>query len=185
MEVIDQSFIDTRSRVRYGGFWIRLVALIIDGIALAPITFGLMYANIVSFKSPGILVLGTLIGVAYKPFMEYQYGATLGKMALNLKVVTPDLSKADLKSAILRNVFYFTPTLIALLFTLPVFFDGSLEDVDGYMEYSAMLGQVIAVQVVNVLGGIISIIDAIVLASDSSKRSIHDRLGNTLVIEKA
>jgi uncharacterized RDD family membrane protein YckC len=185
MEVIDQSFPETSSRVRYGGFWLRFLALIIDGIVLAPITFGLMFANIVSFKSAAVFVLVTLVGVVYKPFMEYQYGATLGKMALSLKVVNTDLSKPDLKSAILRNIIYFTPTLIGLIFTLPIFFDGRMDEVDGYMEYSTMLSQVIAVQVINVLGGIITIIDGIVLASDSAKRSIHDRIGDTFVIERS
>lgn len=49
-----------------------------------------------------LLTLGLYIG--YCIIMEMRYGATVGKMALKLKVVEADGSKPSLRSAVLRNI---------------------------------------------------------------------------------
>jgi len=101
--------------MRYGGFWLRFVAVLIDGIILAiPIgilevvvfgAMGLSMARLGENPSPEdvFAVLGPLFGMiglvsiisvglsaAYETFFVAKYGATPGKMALGLKVVRPD-----------------------------------------------------------------------------------------------
>lgn len=78
--ILDETLIPQDNvQVKYGGFWPRLGALVLDGIILAPITFGITYYNISTWKSIPLLALISIIGVAYKPVMEHMYGATLGK----------------------------------------------------------------------------------------------------------
>jgi len=90
--------------VRYGGFWIRLVALIIDGIVVrvvvAPVGMifgglGLAGGMMTGVPHAGLALLGggvTLILVLfgswlYEAFMESSsYQATLGKMIFGMKV---------------------------------------------------------------------------------------------------
>jgi uncharacterized RDD family membrane protein YckC len=75
---------------RYAGFWIRFVAWIIDSFVC-------------------LLLLITLIGpLLYFPLMWWQKGATLGQMALNLRVVrAEDGGPIDGSRATVRAVVFF------------------------------------------------------------------------------
>lgn len=92
------------SSVRYGGFWIRFVAVIIDGLVIGVVVWpvsavlGLsiaMAGGAVSMPDIGVHVVklltigafGRLVGWIYEAAMESSSRqATLGKMALGLKV---------------------------------------------------------------------------------------------------
>jgi uncharacterized RDD family membrane protein YckC len=93
------------SKWHYAGFWIRVVARLIDGITLGIAqafiallffgTFGAQFLPSVTRSAPigarvGFQFLSYAIAIAYEvAFLRYQ-GATLGKMALRLKVVRSD-----------------------------------------------------------------------------------------------
>ncbi len=102
-EAVTQPVVSTTS-VRYGGFWIRLVAALIDGIIVQAVVFpvtmilGAMIgaAGIaVSMPGEGIRLVGFIVGAALGFLASWIYEATLesssrqatlGKMALRLKV---------------------------------------------------------------------------------------------------
>jgi len=102
----------------YGGFWIRYLALIIDGIVQAipvlAIMIPMMFAATSSSSritdivamSRGIWInlLSFCIGLLYESFFLVQYGATPGKMVLNLKVVTADGGRLSWGRAIGRHL---------------------------------------------------------------------------------
>ena len=90
----------------YAGFWIRFLAKVIDGLVLmvpgmivqVPIAF-LVESN--SGGGEGAIFLqllstlfGQVIGFLYSTLMLWKYQATLGKMALSLKVI--DINNAKL-----------------------------------------------------------------------------------------
>ncbi|MGD9740420.1 MAG: RDD family protein [Bauldia sp.] len=81
----------------YAGFWVRFVALILDGIIvgavfsiLNPLVFGTSYWDLDEMYSLGNTWLGAVLQAAYVWTMWYFFGATLGKMALRLRVVSAD-----------------------------------------------------------------------------------------------
>jgi uncharacterized RDD family membrane protein YckC len=97
--------------VRYGGFWIRGLALLIDGLILfvvnilvnmlAGTVFGLGVGPIAGASRTPAVFPGALaafggvmflvdigIGIGYSTWFLVRYGATPGKMALGLKVIT-------------------------------------------------------------------------------------------------
>jgi len=102
--------------VHYGGFWIRFAAVLIDGILLAIVNvpLGLLAGGSFTFRpqvvSPFALLatqmLVTLIqlavGITYETMMIGRYGATLGKMACGLRVVTADGGKVTYLRAFAR-----------------------------------------------------------------------------------
>ena len=117
----------------YAGFWMRFVAIIIDGIIIGvaqsfifvPIlaALGLGFASSaenMDFSDPGqaagmIASITALIGgywilslsiqVLYFSFMEAsKFQATLGKMALGLKVTDLNGGKLDFAKAFIRNL---------------------------------------------------------------------------------
>lgn len=184
-EILDQPILETNQNVKYGGFWPRFGALIIDGIVLAPISFGLAFFNITHWKNSLLLIVITLVNTGYKPLMEIIYGATLGKMSFDLKVVNLKYQKASLTEVLLRNVFHIVPSLIGLVITIGIYELPEFESVSGYGEYSSLISSYGILQVVNLLAAGVIVVDAIVLLSDPYKRSLHDKIGRTYVIRKS
>ncbi len=151
---------------RYAGFWIRFLAIILDGM-LTTFVFGLLFmlffgSSVIEvfrqaaqagrsgtdpFSLMGPMMglsgssrlLSTLLGIAYQAYFLSQFGATPGKMALGLKVIKTDGGPVSIGVAIGR---YFATLLSGLILCI------------GYM----MAGW------------------------DDKKRALHDRICNTLVI---
>jgi uncharacterized RDD family membrane protein YckC len=107
-------------QARYGGFWIRFVARIIDSVALSvvgwiiqiPVLFMLptgTVQNPAELTSRGLALLGVLtllnlvIAVVYEAYFLTTRGATPGKMAFNLKVIRTDGAKISKGLAIGRH----------------------------------------------------------------------------------
>ena len=102
---------------RYGGFWIRLVALLIDSVVIG-IAFYLLG------DPSGSTILSAMVGAAYYIGFWTWRGQTLGKMALGLKVVRTDGSPISLGRAILRYIGYLVSTIIIFIGFLMVAWDG-------------------------------------------------------------
>jgi uncharacterized RDD family membrane protein YckC len=91
---------------RYAGFWIRFVAKFIDGMILLVIVIGpiilltlalapkMKAGNAPPFEAIAVQVVSTLfelVGrIAYNTFFIGRFGATPGKMAVGLKVITTE-----------------------------------------------------------------------------------------------
>jgi uncharacterized RDD family membrane protein YckC len=140
--------------MRYGGFWIRFGALLIDGLILwIGQAIVQQVAGLGLFAQPpedpdqtlaflGLLGIVTLvnfaIAVAYEVFFLGRFGATPGKMACRLKVVRPDGSP---------------------------------------ISYLRALGRYFA----RILSSLILMIGYLMAAFDEEKRSLHDRICDTRV----
>lgn len=79
-------------QVSYAGFWIRVVALIIDAIIISCFQFALMFIIFTDMDptgpNMGLILIVTLAGVAYFALMESSSKqGTVGKMAVGIKVV--------------------------------------------------------------------------------------------------
>ena len=108
------------TQVAYGGFWIRLVAYIIDAILLTLVVGGL--GSILGFnlmetdlerQEPLFNLLSFVIGWLYFALMESsERGATVGKMALGLRVVTSNGQRLSFMNATGR---YFAKILSAII----------------------------------------------------------------------
>lgn len=171
--------------VSYVGFWPRLGAQILDGLILIPVILPITFFNITNWKSIFLLIIIALISTAYKPFMEYKYGATLGKMIVGIKVTTIAYHKPALNHIIIRNVFNLAIGLVNLIIEIYAFRDVAFSKVDSYSGYSDFLAA--NSQWNNYLtfttAGIY-LIDAIFIWTDTKKRSLHDRLALTYVVRK-
>jgi uncharacterized RDD family membrane protein YckC len=147
-------------RYQFAGFWIRVLAALIDSIILGVVQSIIQFAALrpmlgltdVNSTDPAALfaaagavgVLG-LVGMAmaatYEGVFVSQMGATPGKMALGMKVVRPDGSRVDLGRAIGR---YFAKLLSMIILCI------------GY----------------------------IMIAFDSEKRGLHDMICDTRVVRQ-
>ena len=149
----------------YAGFWIRVVAEIIDAIILAVVQGIINIALFGSFFRPGMVfrpnaspeealqalapmfsmigsiwLISIVVKSCYEGFFVAKLGATPGKMALGLKVVRPNGMPVDLGRAFGR---YFA----------------------------------------KILSGLILFIGYIMVAFDSEKRGLHDMICDTRVVK--
>jgi uncharacterized RDD family membrane protein YckC len=145
---------------RYAGFWIRFVAIIIDGVilAVAETIINIPLAMMIGAGSVGVATTGSAaglgallaaqgvlilinlgIGIAYEVYFLSTRGATLGKMALGLKVIRAD---------------------------------------GGPISVGLALGRYLG----RVLSGFTLMIGFIMAGFDDQKRALHDRICDTRVI---
>jgi len=113
--------------MHYVGFWWRFAASMIDGIVLLIFNFfigflaGISTMQTMTAQRQSIApflvaqLLGILVGVSYETILIGKYGATLGKMACKIKVVTADGGRVSYPRALGR---YFAKMLN--LFTLAI-----------------------------------------------------------------
>jgi uncharacterized RDD family membrane protein YckC len=168
--------------VKFGTFWPRFWALLIDALVLAILSPVTIY-NETEWKSSTLMIAIVLIQIGYKSFFEYQYGATPGKMAMNLKVVNYQFEKASLQEILLRNIFQITAGIFSIgrglyLFHQPGFFAASTIQQFGALDGERIMGIVFLIYWL-----VICITDVIFLLNSKDSRSLHDRIGRTFVIK--
>ena len=112
------------TQVAYGGFWIRLVAYIIDAILISLVfgvvtsIFGIRYVDMddLSHIDPTTNLLSLAVAWLYFALMESsERGATVGKMAMGLRVVSNDGKRISFMNATGR---YFAKILSAMIFCI-------------------------------------------------------------------
>lgn len=114
--------------MRYAGFWIRFVAKFVDIIILQVVQFvlGLLVGIVVGVLGArgdgaqavltiGLVVMGLAINVAYQTIMIGKYAATVGKMAVGVRVVKPDGGRVSMGNAAGR---YFGEMLSGLILSI-------------------------------------------------------------------
>src|SRR5215467_360499 len=112
------------SRLRYAGFWLRFAAIFLDAIVLfiasliLRLAMGLPGIQTINNTSSGLAIatqqlLSFITGFLYETVLIARFGATLGKMACKLHVVTSDGTPVSYGRAVGR---YFAKLLSA--FTL-------------------------------------------------------------------
>lgn len=96
----------------YAGFWIRFVAALLDWVILfvASLVVQLPFARMLQSRRleemlmglGGVYLIETAVAAAYEGLFVSRFGATPGKMALDLKVVRPDGGPVSLGRAVGR-----------------------------------------------------------------------------------
>ena len=112
------------ARMEYAGFWIRFVATFIDGIIVGVVSMFLQFVaaflvavieNEAASISIALLIylIQILISAAYEIVLIGKYGATLGKMACQIRVVTAEGNNISYGRATGR---FFAKMLSAMIF---------------------------------------------------------------------
>ncbi|MFM9837335.1 MAG: RDD family protein [Cyclobacteriaceae bacterium] len=151
----------------YAGFWLRFVAIIIDGIIIGVLQFVVIApilaaigigissgASAIDSEDPTAMIakamaifstvglIGQVVNILYFTLMESsKYQATIGKLALGLIVTDVNGGKLDFVKALIRNVS-------------------------------------------KIVSGIILLIGYIMAAFTEKKQALHDIIAGTLVVKK-
>jgi len=168
--------------LRPAGFWIRVGAYIIDSLIFIPIII-LSVWNTWSLKSTTVLVLSSLPGFIYKPFMESFFGATLGKMSCKLKVIDDNGNKLSLFSAYIRFFPFLFSAGVTLAGQLIVFSSPQFQSATSMMELAeAQQGNYL--DVVSYPASALVLIDCVLVAFTFRKRALHDMMAESFCVYK-
>ncbi len=111
----------------YGGFWMRLLAFIIDNVILAIISSIFFGDAVVSTTASGLSVhyngIYMLLPMLYTILFWKFAAATPGKMLLGLKVATVDDSPLTWSTVIIRLLGYIPSSLVFCLGFIWIAFD--------------------------------------------------------------
>lgn len=176
-----ETFLQDRP-LRYAGFGIRLGAALIDLLVILPV-IGLSIYNVLQLK---LLSLGLLIIVlmaAYKPALEYAYGATLGKMAVKIEVIGQGQRQLSFAQAILRYLPWLVGTIISMVALVEIHAMPDFATTTNYLAYSMMV-QESRWTVFNQFVGWLPVLSALVILFDKQKQAAHDMLAETFCVYK-
>jgi uncharacterized RDD family membrane protein YckC len=167
---------------RPAGFWIRAGVTVIDYLIFIPIGI-LSFWNTYSLKSIVVLVLISLPGLLYKPFMESFFGATLGKMSCKIKVIDDNGKKLSLFNAYIRFLPFLVLAGVSLASQLILFSSSQFQSVKSWTELSqAQQGNFMVV--ISYPATLLVLIDCIMVAFTFRKRALHDMMADSFCVYK-
>ena len=166
----------------YGTFKQRALASLIDGLILTPLIV-IDWFNKSDWKSQILLTIVFLVGVIYKPLLEFKYGATIGKKSMKLVVVNKDLQKVNLKEVLIRNIFDITSRIFFFGATLMTYRADGFMNVTSNSEFVIFQKTIINMNPYLLFFSLITVIEIVFILSDKQRRALHDRMGATFVIK--
>jgi len=183
--VEDKDSLFPEADIKFASFWSRFGATMIDGLMISFIILPVTYYNIISWKIPSLFILTSLIEIVYKPFFEYRYGATLGKMAVGIRVLGHQFQRVSFNEEMRRVSFYMIPSILQFLLTVRIYFSAEFISVKNYAEYNQYV--VSSNPATLLLGGIVFFLvmaDCLIFFLNNQRRSLHDLYAGTYVVEK-
>jgi len=92
------------ANTRYGGFWRRLAALLLDFVILSPITafavWGMFHVRLFELY---YFLPGLLLSLFYQVHLVRRFGGTPGKRLMGLRIMTIDGEPVGYRHALLRH----------------------------------------------------------------------------------
>ena len=175
MEIQNQDI----EQVNYASFGQRLNAYMIDFLIFMPIN---EFANDRFFlqKDIGLVIISALLWMLYKTFMEWKWGATIGKRILGLRVQSSIESELSIHQIMVRFIPYF-----AIGFSKILLFYNLLQ-IPGFMEAADIESITVYFNELPVLGPMACYLyflySVIKIFSSEKKQSLQDQLSNTICI---
>ena len=169
-----------RSLIRPAGFWIRVLATVIDAAVLLPVTALLALSSGIL---PGVVsvVLSGIPGLIYKPLLESRFGATLGKMVCGIMVVDYRSRRPALSTAVMRALPFILANALGIasgVYFLTMPGHGTTRTLQEFLQ----LMQRNPVLTIQQVWSFIVMLDCLVVALDVRKRAVHDMVAGTFCI---
>lgn len=168
----------------YVGFWPRFGALFIDAIILWVFNYLLGFPLSELDNNLVVIILTAAIPLFYNLFLEYKYGATLGKMLLKIKIVNYELQPPTINNIVLRNIIYIGVQFVSFGTDLNNYFKSQSSDPFGFTGFDSFFTPAIIIGLIYSAGVfVIYIIELVFLLTDPKYRALHDRIGKTYVVK--
>lgn len=153
----------------------RVVAMVADGFIMLAAMLALHF-----MVNPLLAGMATAVfAAAYKVFMEYTFGATLGKKWIELEVVMANFGHANLRAILKRNIFVIL-NAVASVAANALFY----QQLEGRWNNEMVLTLAAALSSVVWFYGLLCLVECLIMITDYQRRTLHDRIGGTLVVEQ-
>ncbi len=182
MEILDNDNLTKLHSIEYANFGHRLLAAIVDFFVLIIPICGSLYYSFVG-KNLVFMLICNILMMLYKPLMEGIYGATLGKMALGLKMVDSDNDQIDLTQSFTKNAIYLISGGINIASAFWMFGKDAFLEAEGFLE-SSQAAQGSPYQSVSMIVSVLILISCLMMLASDQKQTLHDRIANTFCIRK-
>lgn len=182
-DILDFNYEDEQQQqpaLPYAGFWVRVAAAVVDGLIFIPLGIMSVY-NTLSINSLVLELVMTVIYLGYKPFLEYHYGATLGKMAVKVQVIDLDGGPIDVQQSIVRNIPYLLAIALSRITTLAVQFRTDFSELDSLAEYNRLMEET-GYPLLSTLINMFFVISCLVVAFRKDRQALHDMMAETYCI---
>lgn len=169
-----------------GGFWLRVVALILDSLILAPLAILYFVLSMWSMKAALYFGLPSdLLGLWYYVYLVKRFGGTPGKRILGLRIVMADGREVTGQAAFLRYLPAFVFSVISSIASMVGL--SQLEagvTADGFLDQLRLLGsaQPAWAGIVTWIAQAFWLATAITMLSNTRRRAIHDFIAGTAVV---
>ncbi|MFZ5802726.1 MAG: RDD family protein [Candidatus Omnitrophota bacterium] len=166
------------------GFLRRYAAYILDQLIFAVFLVPLTYWNMLALKNAGIAVLLGAPLLIYKPLMEAFFGATLGKMALGVRVIDPYGDRLTLEKAFARFIPFLVVTIFSMISNVLYVSNPDFRDIrtlDALLDYQGAMTFDWATALAQ-LAGLFLTIDCLMAAFNGRKRALHDHFADSYCI---
>jgi|SRR5450432_1207657 uncharacterized RDD family membrane protein YckC len=183
--ISDKESLFPEADIKFASFGSRFGATLIDGFIISGVILPVTYFNITAWKIPYLFILTSLLEIIYKPFLEYRYGATLGKMAVGIQVLGSQFQKVGFNEEMRRVSFYMVPSILQFILTVHFYFSPAFKSINNYNEFNHEI--VSANPATLILGGIVFFLgtaDCITFLINNQRRALHDLYAGTYVVEK-
>jgi len=170
--------------VKFATFWNRLGASLIDGFIISVVVVPVTYYNVIYWKIPVLFIITSLMEIIYKPFLEYRYGATWGKMFLGLRVIGHSFQNVTLNEELRRVSFYMIPSILQFILMVRLYFSPvfhTLTSYNAYTQYEVSSNP--STMWIALIVSFLGIADCITFFLHEQRRSLHDIYAGTYVIE--
>ncbi|AZQ44757.1 RDD family protein [Nonlabens ponticola] len=169
----------------FATFGNRLAATLLDTLFIVMPLGLLNVLNTLYWRDFYIYLAITICILSYKPVLETIYGATWGKMLIEIKVVDYAGERINALQAWLRSIFTVCLTLITIPFQYAIFNNEYLNSIDGFISYSTEMSiEYPALSTISTINFFILTIEIIFLVTDvPRRRAAHDRIAKTYVIK--
>ncbi len=163
---------------KYHTFWNRLFAGLIDGLIIGAFS---LIDNYIDLTNKSIFVTWTIIyaiiGITYSVYFHGKIGQTIGKIALNIKVVDVDENTTiGYKRAFYRESIWIAIELITIIYFVTSSWNAINVNEQIIAEYED-------------LGGILAIawliVELTTMMFNQKRRAIHDYIANSVVIKES
>ncbi len=156
----------------YADFRQRLHAFAVDYLIFIPLGMLTAY-NLLHGKNFNIEIVATLIWFIYKPYMEWKYGATFGKIAAKIRVVDANMKFPPFNQVMMRFLPYFAVGLSGLFVNYSVFCS------DAFLTAKTLDEINVIKENVPIEGAFFSLLFFIgsvtLIFFDDKKRALHDK----------
>jgi uncharacterized RDD family membrane protein YckC len=139
------------------------------------------FYNLLVLKNLPLQIFLFLIQAAYKPLMEYYYGATLGKMLVKIKVVDLHYEPLSLNQAFVRYVPWLLSIFASVFSVVMIFLDPAFLNATE-LEQLGALQEKGSIQFLERTLSVFQIVSCLMVVSNDLKQGLHDKLAKTYCI---